>query len=72
MLEFKEFVPTVPLDTTLTATQEDAFANLDSRTSEDSVNLSAEVTKPTLTVNAFATMVFHCIMESALATTLAH
>lgn len=57
-LESKEYAPTAHPDTTTTATVIDVSANLASSKKEDSVILSAQVTKPTSMENANATMEF--------------
>jgi hypothetical protein len=60
------FAPTAHLDTIMTVTATDAFANLDSSKKEVSATLSAPVTKPTSTENASATTEFLSIRVNAL------
>jgi len=64
MSELKESALTVLLDTTMILTQINASANLDTNKSEDSVNLSAHLTKPTSMENANATTDFLSITEN--------
>lgn len=64
-LESKESAATALQDTTMIATPINAFANQDSDLLEDSVNLSALLTRPTSMENANATMDFLFPTENA-------
>jgi hypothetical protein len=65
MSELMEYAPTVLLDTTSIAIQGNAFASLDTRQLEDSVNQSALQIRPTPMENANATMDFLFKMVNA-------